>query len=109
MYKFVEINSSEIDKFNESDRKGHIFQTSYWAELKKDWKKKFIAGYDNDNNMVITATILLRKAPYINKYMGYIPRSFTCDYNNKKLLIEFTEYLREFAKKNKSRYPFKRK
>ncbi|MFH5938253.1 lipid II:glycine glycyltransferase FemX, partial [Clostridium perfringens] len=83
-----------------SDRKGHIFQTSYWAELKKDWKKKFIAGYDNDNNMVITATILLRKAPYINKYMGYIPRSFTCDYNNKKLLIEFTEYLREFAKKN---------
>lgn len=100
MYKFVEINSSEIDKFNESDRKGHIFQTSYWAELKKDWKKKFIAGYDNDNNMVITATILLRKAPYLNKYMGYIPRSFTCDYNNKKLLIEFTEYLREFAKKN---------
>ncbi|ELC8407549.1 peptidoglycan bridge formation glycyltransferase FemA/FemB family protein [Clostridium perfringens] len=100
MYKFVEINSSEIDKFNESDRKGHIFQTSYWAELKKDWKNKFIAGYDNDNNMVITATILLRKAPYINKYMGYIPRSFTCDYNNKKLLIEFTEYLREFAKKN---------
>lgn len=100
MYKFVEINSSEIDKFNESDRKGHIFQTSYWAELKKDWKKKFIAGYDNDNNMVITATILLRKAPYINKYIGYIPRSFTCDYNNKKLLIEFTEYLREFAKKN---------
>ncbi|MDM0977526.1 peptidoglycan bridge formation glycyltransferase FemA/FemB family protein [Clostridium perfringens] len=100
MYKFVEINSSEIDKFNESDRKGHIFQTSYWAELKKDWKKKFIAGYDNYNNMVITATILLRKAPYINKYMGYIPRSFTCDYNNKKLLIEFTEYLREFAKKN---------
>ena len=100
MYKFVEINSSEIDKFNESDRKGHIFQTSYWADLKKDWKKKFIAGYDNDNNMVITATILLRKAPYINKYMGYIPRSFTCDYNNKKLLIEFTEYLREFAKKN---------
>ncbi|EHK2326368.1 peptidoglycan bridge formation glycyltransferase FemA/FemB family protein [Clostridium perfringens] len=100
MYKFVEINSSEIDKFNESDRKGHIFQTSYWAELKKDWKKKFIAGYDNDNNMVITATILLRKAPYINKYMGYIPRSFTCDYNNKKLLIEFTEYLREFSKKN---------
>ncbi|ELC8382031.1 lipid II:glycine glycyltransferase FemX [Clostridium perfringens] len=100
MYKFVEINSSEIDKFNESDRKGHIFQTSYWAELKKDWNKKFIAGYDTDNNMVITATILLRKAPYINKYMGYIPRSFTCDYNNKKLLIEFTEYLREFAKKN---------
>lgn len=100
MYKFVEINSSEIDKFNESNRKGHIFQTSYWAELKKDWKSKFVAGYDNDNNLVITATILLRKAPYINKYMGYIPRSFTCDYTNKKLLIEFTEYLRDFAKKN---------
>lgn len=100
MYKFIEVNSSDVDNFNSTHNKGHIFQTSYWSELKKDWKPKFIAGYDSEDNMVISATIILRKAPYVNKYMGYIPRGFTCDYNNKKLLIEFTEYLKDFAKKN---------
>ncbi|MPQ44255.1 lipid II:glycine glycyltransferase FemX [Clostridium tarantellae] len=100
MYKFIEINPSEVDIFNSTNDKGHIFQTSYWAELKKDWNSKFIAGYDSDDNIVITATILLRKAPYLNKYMGYIPRGFTCNYNNKELLIEFTEFLRDFAKRN---------
>lgn len=100
MYKFIEVNSSEVDNFNLTNDKGHIFQTSYWAELKKDWKSKLIAGYDADNNIILSSTILLRKAPYINKYMGYIPRGIVCDYTNKELLIEFTEFLRKFAKNN---------
>lgn len=100
MYKFMEVNSSEVDKFNLTSDKGHILQTSYWGKLKKDWKSKFIGGYDQNENMVLSALILIRKAPYLNKYMGYIPRGFACDYKNKELLIEFTEYLKQFAKKN---------
>lgn len=100
MYKFIEVNSSEVNNFNLTNDKGHIFQTSYWPELKKDWKSKLIAGYDADNNIILSSTILLRKAPYINKYMGYIPRGMVCDYTNKELLIEFTEFLKKFAKNN---------
>lgn len=100
MYKFNEVASTEVNKFNESNKKGHIFQTSYWTEVKKEWKSKYLAGYDIDNNIVLTATILMRKAPYINKYMGYVPRGFVCDFTNKQLLSEFTEYLKTFLKEN---------
>lgn len=101
MYSFKEINPLEVNRFNNEHKKGHIFQTSYWSEVKKEWEVKFIAGYNENNDTVLTATILLRKAPYINSYMGYIPRGFTCDYENKNLIIEFTEYLKNFAKNNK--------
>lgn len=101
MYKFIETTEDNINSFNLNNSKGHIFQTSYWASLKKDWKHKYIIGYDESDNIILTATMLLRKAPYINAYMGYIPRGFICDYSNNKVLIDFTEYLRDFSKKNK--------
>ena len=101
MYSFKEFKFEEVNKFNDSNKKGHIFQTSYWTNVKKDWQSKYIGGFDENNNLILTATILIRKAPYINSYMGYIPRGFVCDYNNKPLLIEFTEFIRNFAKENK--------
>lgn len=101
MYKFKEINASEVDKFNMSIEKGHILQTSYWAKLKKDWNAIFLAGFDKNDNIVLTATVHLRKLPYIGIKMGYIPRGFVCDFENKELLREFTDYLKGFAKKNK--------
>ncbi|MGL4761139.1 MAG: peptidoglycan bridge formation glycyltransferase FemA/FemB family protein [Sarcina sp.] len=101
MYKFKEISPAEVNKFNESHFKGHIFQTSYWADLKEYWTPKFIAGYDESGEVVLTAAIHLRKVPKVNIYMGYIPRGFTCDYTNKNLVNEFTEYLKDYAKQNK--------
>ncbi|SHK59631.1 peptidoglycan pentaglycine glycine transferase (the first glycine) [Clostridium cavendishii DSM 21758] len=100
MYNFKEVDYSIIDKFNADNDKGHIFQTSFWSKVKKDWNVKFLGAFDENDNMVLSATILLRKAPYVNAYMGYIPRGFICDYTNKELLIEFTEFLRTFSKEN---------
>lgn len=101
LYIFKEIDINHINQFNNANEKGHIFQTSYWADLKKEWTPKFIGGFDENGLLVLTATIILRKAPYINSYMGYIPRGFTCDYSNKTLTSEFTEYLKDFSKQNK--------
>lgn len=101
MYSFIEVNENDIDKFSEEHLKGHIFQTSAWSKLKKDWVPKYIAGHDLHGNMVLAAAIILRKIPYTNSFLGYIPRGFVCDYNNKDLIVEFTEYLRDFAKSNK--------
>lgn len=101
MYSFIEVKANDIDSFNESHFKGHIFQSSSWAKVKKDWIPKYIAGHDSSGNTVLIALIILRKIPYVNNYIGYIPRGFVCDYNNKELLIEFTEYLRDYAKSNK--------
>ncbi|EYE89770.1 peptidoglycan bridge formation protein FemAB [Fervidicella metallireducens AeB] len=100
MYNFKEIDSSIINDFNNKNSKGHIFQTSYWADVKREWKSRFIGGYTSNGELVLTCTILLRKIPYLNKYMGYIPRGFTCDYNNENLVGEFTDFLKNYSKKN---------
>lgn len=100
MYTFREVSNEVIDKFNANNTKGHIFQTSLWADIKKDWQVKFLAAFNEEDEIVLSSTLLLRKAPYVNAYMGYIPRGFVCDYTNKELLIEFTEYLRNFSKKH---------
>ncbi|MCT4620040.1 MAG: peptidoglycan bridge formation glycyltransferase FemA/FemB family protein [Marinisporobacter sp.] len=100
MYNFKEIEKKQVNDFN-NDAKGHIFQTSYWADVKKEWKAKFVGGYNQKGELVLTSTILLRKIPYMNQYMGYIPRGFHCDYRDKTLITEFTKFIKEYAKKNK--------
>lgn len=101
LYIFKEVNASFVDQFNQSVEKGHILQTSYWAKLKKEWQPVFLAGFDKNDILVLTATLHLRKLPYVGIKMGYIPRGFVCDFENKELLKEFTDYLKEYAKKNK--------
>lgn len=101
MYQFKEIDKTIINAYNEKELKGHIFQTSYWAEVKKEWSVKYFGGYDSEGQLVLTCLILLRKIPYINRYMGYIPRGFTCDYSNEELVKEFTNFLKQNGKKNK--------
>lgn len=101
MYQFKEIDFKEINEFNKKDLKGHIFQTSYWADVKKEWKAKYLGGYTEDGQLVLTSMLLLRDIPYVNKNMGYIPRGFICDYTNKVLVKEFTAFLKEYGKKNK--------
>ncbi|WP_113674974.1 peptidoglycan bridge formation glycyltransferase FemA/FemB family protein [Vallitalea guaymasensis] len=99
MYNFMEIEKEQLNSYN-MDSKGHIFQTSYWADVKEEWDAKFFGGYDDNGNIVLTCVILIRKIPYINKSMGYIPRGFQCDYSNKKLVTEFTDFMRKYGKKN---------
>ncbi|GKX30041.1 methicillin resistance factor FemA [Vallitalea longa] len=100
MYNFIEIDKEQLNEFNYENR-GHIFQTSYWADLKSEWKAKYFGGYDNNGNLLLSCVILLRRIPYINHYMGYIPRGFNCNYENKNLVTEFTKFLKEYGKKNK--------
>lgn len=101
MFQFREIDKEILNKFNEKALKGHIFQTSYWSDVKKEWGSKYFGGYDNDGQLVLTCSLLIRKIPYINKYMGYIPRGFTCDYSNETLVKEFTNFLKQYGKRNR--------
>lgn len=100
MYSFKTGTVSEINELNKESNKGHIFQTSYWCEFKKEWKKYYIKGLNENSEMVLTCSLMARKIPYLNKYIGYIPRGFVCDYSNKELLKSFSEFLKDFSKKN---------
>ena len=98
MYSFRIIDKDTVNRFNMENENGHIFQTSYWAEVKTEWSSEYIGGFDEQGNMVLTCMMLIRKIPYIGSSMGYIPRGFTCDYSNTTLVEEFTAYLKSLSR-----------
>lgn len=100
MYKFTECSKEDINIFNNKHITGHIFQTSMWCDFKKEWSQKYVKGIDENGEIVLTCSLLKRKIPAIG-YIGYIPRSFTCDYQNVELINEFTKYIKEYCKKEK--------
>lgn len=102
MYIFKDISQDQLDDFNISSPKGHLFQWSKWAEVKGSWKSKYIGGFnENSGEIVLSALLLTRKLPGLTQNIGYIPRGFVCDYSNKTLLTEFFSYMQDFMKKNK--------
>lgn len=100
-YRFREIDSKELDEFSFNSPKGHIFQSSRWANFKKEWGNKSLLTLDENNSIVLSCVILMRKLPFLNYKIGYIPRGFVCDYKNKELITKFTEFLKDFSVKNK--------
>lgn len=101
MYRFELSSKEKINKFNSESEKGHIFQTSYWCDFKTEWNQHYIKGIDDTKKVVLTCSLLTRKIPYLNKYIGYVPRGFVCDYSNKELLKSFAEFLEKFSKENR--------
>ena len=101
MYSLKEIDRKTVDSFNLENENGHIFQTSYWAQVKTEWSSAYLGGFDKEGKLVLTCMMLMRKIPYVGSYMGYIPRGFTCDYTNTTLVQDFTEFLKDFSKKKK--------
>lgn len=101
MYKFELSSKEKINKFNDESDKGHIFQTSYWCDFKSEWNQHYIKGVDDKKKVVLTCSLLTRKVPYLNKFIGYVPRGFVCDYSNKGLIKSFANFLKKFAKENK--------
>lgn len=100
MYTFFEGNNDVVNEFSYLMKEGHLFQTSYWNELKKDWTGVTFYGEDKGKKVVLSCCLLRRKIPYLNREIGYIPRGFVCDYSNRELVKSFIEYLREYAKNN---------
>ena len=97
------LNKEEFKKWADKHEQITFHQTIEWANLKKinGWESYYIGLKDN-KKIVAGALILSKTLPFIKKKMFYSPRGFLIDYNDKKLLTEFTEKIKEFAKKEKA-------
>lgn len=98
--ELVELTPKEFDKFAWKHPQGSFYQISNWGELKKKngWKSHFL-GLKDGKKLVAASLILSKKTP-IKKDMFYAPRGFLIDYNNYDLLKEFTDKIKEYAKKH---------
>lgn len=100
--KLVEIDVKEFEDFAYKHEQFSFHQTKEWASLKKNngWSSLYLAYKDKEK--ILGACLILRKSTPLKKEMWYSPRGYLIDYKDKKLLKEFTDSLKEYAKNNKA-------
>lgn len=97
--KLIELNKKEFKKFADKHSQITFHQTEEWANLKNEtgWTPYYV-GLKNTKEIKAGALLLAKRLPIIKKVMFYSPRGFLIDYNDKKLLKEFTEKIKEYVK-----------
>ena len=105
--KFIQnVEISKYREFENKHKKSHFLQSYEWGQFCKRAKRqipRYVGMEDNDGNLVATCLILLKYTPFGFSY-GYAPRGFVLDYNNKDVIKEFTNYLKQYMKDNKIIY-----
>lgn len=93
-----ELSVAEFEKFASNHQHTNYHQTINYATLKSenDYEYELIGFCDNEN--IYAAALVLVKA-INNRLYAYIPEGFLIDYNNDKLLYDFTQAIYKRYKK----------
>lgn len=87
----------ELYEFLQSNNKSHYLQSPEWARVKTNWKHEMLVVKNNEK-IIGTMSVLLKKVPLFNSYMMYAPRGFICNSDNKEALQKLTEEVKKLQK-----------
>lgn len=76
---------------------GQYIQCSFWQNVKTTWSCSYYSGFEG-NKRVLAVLVMERTLPVAGK-IWYASGGAVCDYNNKELLKEFTEFMHAEMKK----------
>ncbi len=97
---FGEIKEEEYRKFwEESPIRTFLSSPEIGSLREKEGWKKYFLGLKEGKKLKAATMIVSRKA-HFGKYDFYAPRGFLLDYNDKELLKEFTNDVKDFVKKH---------
>ena len=100
-YQFLSnLNQDEFDAFASTHPLKNIFQSSKWAQIKREWSALY-TGVKENHELVAASLILVRKLP-LGFTLFYLPRGPLLDYENKELMTFFFAELKQFAKKHRA-------
>lgn len=96
--KFVELTEKEYEKFWESHPLKTFLSAKEIAKLRKktSWQSYFV-GLKDDKNIVAAAMLLAHKR-HFNCHEFYCPRGYLIDFENDKLVREFTKEISKYIK-----------
>ena len=99
--QLIELNETEYKEFT-SNNNAHFLESYEWGELSK--KRGYTPYYIGlkDNSIIKCSALLLKKDLPLGYSYFYIPRGYTIDFKDYKLLEEFTKRIKEFAKPHKA-------
>ena len=88
-----------IDFFKKS-KYNHVLQSYEWGQALayKDRKTMYV-GMKDDKGKLVAATLVTKRNTPLGMCYLYAPRGILIDYENDKLLEEFTKLLKEYLKK----------
>ncbi|MEG1149930.1 MAG: peptidoglycan bridge formation glycyltransferase FemA/FemB family protein [Bacilli bacterium] len=105
--QFIEnVNKEEYQEFTNNHEKSHFLQSYEWGEFSIKGKHlipKYLGIKDEDNKLVATILLLIKKTPFGYSY-AYAPRGFILDFKNYELIKEFTNHLKKYMHDNKIIY-----
>ena len=100
------ISKEEYIKFWKTNPNQHFLNSYNWGIVNKENRNliPYYVGLRDINNNIVCETLLLLKKTPLNMSYIYAPRGYLIDWNNTKLVQEFTKALKEFMKDNNSIY-----
>lgn len=94
-----EDSKNEYKKFLEGHEKCNFQQSLEWAEIKKpNWQPEVILAEDEQNNIIGSLCVLIRKIPIFGNLM-YASRGPVCDVHDIAVIKQLTDGAKELAKK----------
>ena len=106
MHFIDNVQKEDYIKFSENHAKSHFLQSYAWGKFCEEIKgqnARYVGIVDDNNNLIATSLILLKKTPFGYSY-GYAPRGFVLDYSDFDLIKTFTDYLKKYMQKEKIIY-----
>lgn len=94
------INQKEFNEFTYNHDHGTFFQTSNWAEVKKEWDPLYTGVYDGEQ--LVGVCLVLKRHLFLNYSILYAPRGPVLNYENNELIEYYLEQLKTVAKQHKA-------
>ena len=94
------IQKEEYIKFWQDNPNQHFLNSYWWGIVCKNNKgqiPKYVGLRDENNNILCESLLLIKKTP-LNMCYIYAPRGFLIDWDNKKIVKEFTIHLKNYMK-----------
>ncbi len=101
--KIIELSEVQFKNYSKLHSARNYFQTVEYANLKKEYNHFYLGFFNESDNTLMAATLLLEKKIGPLK-IGYVPGSFLVDYDNDTLFKDFINTLKTYLKKQKYVY-----
>ncbi len=95
-------NLSQYEAFIQSHPKGHFMQSRAWGKLKSDWRWEAFFARDEQERIVGSMALLIRKLPGLPYTLSYGCRGPVCDGHNPAVVKALLNHAKHVAKHNKS-------
>lgn len=93
---------TEYEAFIASHHKGHFMQSSLWAKQKSNWEWMAIVRRDDNDKIIGSLSMLIRKLPGIPSTLMYCCRGPVCDLNDYDTILDLLQGAKTIAESFRS-------